>query len=121
MSDAPERITAWVTKDGSRIASEKLFPRGVEVEYVRADLIEALQAARDSAWNDALEAAADLIEALESARDSAWNDALEAAAQKAEDHLPKDQWEARDTSAEYNAACRDIAAAIRALKKEATQ
>ncbi|WP_191284976.1 hypothetical protein [Aliiroseovarius zhejiangensis] len=36
---APERITAWINKDGStQFAGDKLFPSNVEVEYVRADL-----------------------------------------------------------------------------------
>lgn len=45
MSKAPERITAWLSKDGStRFEGGKLFPAGVEVEYVRADRIEELEA-----------------------------------------------------------------------------
>lgn len=45
MSKAPERITAWLSKDGStRFEGGKLFPAGVEVEYVRADHIEELEA-----------------------------------------------------------------------------
>jgi hypothetical protein len=39
MSEAPERITAWVNRDGStQFSGDKLFPSNVEVEYVRADL-----------------------------------------------------------------------------------
>lgn len=44
MSEAPERITAWLSKDGStRFEGGRLFPAGVEVEYVRADRIEELE------------------------------------------------------------------------------
>ena len=45
------------------------------------------------------------------------NVGLEEAAREADNHLPKDHWEARDSTFEYNQACRDIAAAIRALKE----
>lgn len=45
MSEAPERITAWLSKDGStRFEGGRLFPAGVEVEYIRADRIEELEA-----------------------------------------------------------------------------
>lgn len=44
MSEAPERITAWLSKDGStRFEGGRLFPAGVEVEYIRADRIEELE------------------------------------------------------------------------------
>jgi predicted nuclease with TOPRIM domain len=45
MSDAPERITAWLSKDGAtRFEGGRLFPAGVEVEYIRADRIKELEA-----------------------------------------------------------------------------
>jgi len=44
MTDAPKTITAWVNADGStQFAGDKLFPKGVEVEYVREDLTRRLQ------------------------------------------------------------------------------
>ena len=44
--------------------------------------------------------------------------AFEEAAREADNHLPRDMWEARDSTIEYNQACRDIAAAIRALAEK---
>jgi len=39
MTDAPERITAWVNADGTtQFEGGQLFPKGVEVEYIRVDL-----------------------------------------------------------------------------------
>lgn len=39
MTDAPERITAWVNADGStQFEGGTLFPAGVGVQYIRADL-----------------------------------------------------------------------------------
>lgn len=53
MSEAPERITAWLSKDGStRFEGGKLFPAGVEVEYVRADRIEELETLIKDALTD---------------------------------------------------------------------
>lgn len=57
MSKAPERITAWLSKDGStRFEGGRLFPAGVEVEYVRADRIEELEAERDDYANKLMQA-----------------------------------------------------------------
>ena len=54
----------------------------------------------------------------EAEKREAVNAALERAADCAHSHLPRDYWEARDSTPEYNAACRDIAKAIRAMKEE---
>lgn len=44
MSEAPKRIKAWVNPDGStQFDGDKLFPKGVEVEYIREDLNRRLQ------------------------------------------------------------------------------
>lgn len=46
MTNAPERITAWVDRAGVPcFEGGRLFPKGVEVEYIRADLAQALVAA----------------------------------------------------------------------------
>ena len=91
MTDAPERITARYYANG--IINARRF---------------------GEKWTFALGNA--LGEAEYTRADIARNEALERAAREAENHLPKDHWEARDSTAEYNKACRDIAAAIRALK-----
>lgn len=67
MSEAPERITAWLSKDGStRFEGGRLFPAGVEVEYIRADRIEELEAANRGLvrLNETTEARAEAAETL---------------------------------------------------------
>jgi hypothetical protein len=57
MSEAPERITAWLSKDGStQFEGGRLFPAGVEVEYVRAYRIEELESKLAKAVEEKLDA-----------------------------------------------------------------
>lgn len=92
-------------------------PRVMEYMTHWEGRVEAAQA-RIVELQDKVLLAYNLARKAEDFRKTARREALEAAVKVAENHLPKDMWEARDSTTEYNTACRDIAKAIRALMEK---